>query len=83
MPKRFLRVTRSLENLSSGEKRAGWADLVGLPSPSSFCNVHFFNYMVISSLAHANRWAFSILSDRRSEHCSSNHTLAYENVMTP
>ena len=40
MPKRFLRVTRSLENLSSGEKRAGCADLVGLPSSSSFCMNH-------------------------------------------
>lgn len=27
----FLIVTLCLENLSSGEKRAGWADLVGLP----------------------------------------------------
>jgi hypothetical protein len=32
MPKRFLMVTRCLENLSSGEKRAGCADLVITPS---------------------------------------------------
>lgn len=36
MPKRFLQVMRSRENLSSGEKRAGWADLVGLPSGATF-----------------------------------------------
>ena len=29
-PKRFLHATRCLENLSSGEKRAGWADSVGI-----------------------------------------------------
>ena len=35
-PKRFFTVTRCLENLSSGEKRAGWAELVGLPKRSIF-----------------------------------------------
>lgn len=33
---RFLMVTRCLENLSSGEKRAGWADLVTFPSLVDF-----------------------------------------------
>jgi hypothetical protein len=37
MPKRFLQVMRSLLNLSSGEKRAGCADLVGVPSGPIFC----------------------------------------------
>lgn len=37
MPKRFFKVIRSLENLSSGEKRAGCADFVGVPSGASFC----------------------------------------------
>lgn len=37
MPKRFLQVMRSRENLSSGEKRAGWADFVGVPSGAIFC----------------------------------------------
>ena len=36
-PKRFLQISRCLENLSSGEKRAGCADSVGLPSGASFC----------------------------------------------
>ena len=36
-PKRFLQMRRCLENLSSGEKRAGCADSVGLPSGASFC----------------------------------------------
>ena len=36
-PKRFLQMRRCLENLSSGEKRAGCADSVGLPSGVSFC----------------------------------------------
>ena len=39
MPKRFLSVTRSRLNLSSGEKRAGWALLVGVPSGATFCGV--------------------------------------------
>jgi hypothetical protein len=34
---RFLMVTRCRENLSSGEKRAGWADLVTFPSLVDFC----------------------------------------------
>lgn len=34
--KRFLIVIRWRENLSSGEKRAGWADLVGMPLGSTF-----------------------------------------------
>jgi len=34
---RFLHSTRSRENLSSGEKRAGCALCVGLPSGASFC----------------------------------------------
>lgn len=37
MPKRFLHVMRSRENLSSGLKRAGCADLVGVPSGAIFC----------------------------------------------
>lgn len=37
MPKRFLHASRCLENLSSGEKRAGCADCVGLPFGSTFC----------------------------------------------
>jgi hypothetical protein len=37
MPKRFFSVTRSRLNLSSGEKRAGCADLVGRPLGSVFC----------------------------------------------
>ncbi len=36
-PKRFFTVTRCRENLSSGEKRAGWAELVGSPSGFTFC----------------------------------------------
>lgn len=36
-PKRFFTVTLCLENLSSGEKRAGWAELVGCPSGQIFC----------------------------------------------
>ena len=36
-PKRFLHVVRSRENLSSGEKRAGCADCVGVPSGAAFC----------------------------------------------
>ena len=36
-PKRFLHIMRCLENLSSGEKRAGCAEIVGLPSGVSFC----------------------------------------------
>jgi hypothetical protein len=40
MWKRFFSVMRSLENLSSGEKRAGWADLVGLPLGSTFCDAN-------------------------------------------
>eukprot|EP00976_Prorocentrum_cordatum_P110812 1195268-Prorocentrum_minimum.AAC.3 len=36
-PNRFLHVMRSFENLSSGEKRAGCADCVGLPSGAVFC----------------------------------------------
>eukprot|EP00232_Nephroselmis_pyriformis_P026009 CAMPEP_0182861486 /NCGR_PEP_ID=MMETSP0034_2-20130328/5524_1 /TAXON_ID=156128 /ORGANISM="Nephroselmis pyriformis, Strain CCMP717" /LENGTH=57 /DNA_ID=CAMNT_0024993423 /DNA_START=308 /DNA_END=481 /DNA_ORIENTATION=- len=40
MPKRFLHCTRCLENLSSGEKRAGWAEAVGLPSGASFLSVY-------------------------------------------
>ena len=37
MPKRRFRVTRCAENLSSGEKRAGWAETVGAPSGLNFC----------------------------------------------
>lgn len=36
-PKRRFVSTRSRENLSSGEKRAGWADAVGVPSARDFC----------------------------------------------
>ena len=36
--KRFLHATLCLENLSSGEKRAGCADCVGLPSGADFCD---------------------------------------------
>ena len=36
-PKRFFRMTRSRENLSSGEKRAGCAECVGVPSGAVFC----------------------------------------------
>ncbi|TNN68355.1 hypothetical protein EYF80_021408 [Liparis tanakae] len=36
-PKRFFTVTRWRENLSSGEKRAGWAELVGSPAGQIFC----------------------------------------------
>ena len=36
-PKRFLQIRRCFENLSSGEKRAGCADSVGLPVGVSFC----------------------------------------------
>ena len=39
-PKRFLTVYRWRENLSSGEKRAGWAEVVGLPLGSTFSNVY-------------------------------------------
>ena len=35
--KRRLHSTRSLENLSSGEKRAGCAEKVGEPSGAAFC----------------------------------------------
>lgn len=35
--KRFFTVTRCRENLSSGEKRAGWAELVGWPLGLTFC----------------------------------------------
>lgn len=38
-PNRFLIVTRCRENLSSGENRAGWADLVILPSAVIFFRV--------------------------------------------
>lgn len=36
MPKRFFTKTRCRENLSSGENRAGWAELVGSPSGFNF-----------------------------------------------
>ena len=36
--KRRLHSTRSRENLSSGEKRAGWAEKVGEPSGAAFCS---------------------------------------------
>lgn len=36
-PNRFFRMTRSRENLSSGEKRAGCAECVGVPSGAVFC----------------------------------------------
>lgn len=36
-PKRFFTVTRCRENLSSGEKRAGWAEVVLVPSGLIFC----------------------------------------------
>lgn len=36
-PKRFFTVTLCRENLSSGENRAGWAELVGCPTGQSFC----------------------------------------------
>jgi len=35
-PKRFLMVSLWREYLSSGEKRAGWADSVGRPSSVRF-----------------------------------------------
>ena len=38
IPKRFLSVTRWREYLSSGENRAGCADIVGMPLGSSFCS---------------------------------------------
>lgn len=38
-PNRFLRVTLCLEYLSSGEKRAGWAEMVGLPAGSVLFSV--------------------------------------------
>eukprot|EP00955_Chlamydomonas_euryale_P097109 365052-Chlamydomonas_euryale.AAC.40 len=38
IPKRFFSVTRSRLNLSSGENRAGCADLVGSPFGSVFCD---------------------------------------------
>lgn len=37
-PNRFLQVVRSRLNLSSGEKRAGCADMVGVPSGAVFCS---------------------------------------------
>lgn len=37
-PNRFLHVVRSRLNLSSGEKRAGCADAVGVPSGPAFCS---------------------------------------------
>lgn len=37
MLKRFFNITRCRENLSSGENRAGWAELVGSPSGVTFC----------------------------------------------
>ena len=37
-PKRFLHATRCFENLSSGLKRAGCADCVGVPSGAVFCD---------------------------------------------
>jgi len=40
IPKRFLIVTRSFENLSSGEKRAGCADRVGLLHSHTFFRVY-------------------------------------------
>eukprot|EP00967_Tisochrysis_lutea_P039872 scaffold47821_cov29-Tisochrysis_lutea.AAC.5 len=42
-PKRFLQMSRCFENLSSGEKRAGCADSVGLPSGASFCRAYAGN----------------------------------------
>lgn len=36
-PKRFFSVTLCRENLSSGENRAGCAELVGCPSGHVFC----------------------------------------------
>lgn len=41
MPKRFLIVTRCLENLSSGEKRAGWADRHGSSLSFTFLSVYW------------------------------------------
>ena len=37
--KRRLHSTRSRENLSSGEKRAGCAEKVGEPSGAAFCSI--------------------------------------------
>lgn len=37
---RFLHVVRSRLNLSSGEKRAGCADMVGVPSGAAFLRVY-------------------------------------------
>lgn len=39
MPYRFFMVTRCRENLSSGEKRAGWAVVVTMPSTVFFLSV--------------------------------------------
>lgn len=39
LPNRFFSVTRWRLNLSSGEKRAGWADDVGKPLASTFFRV--------------------------------------------
>ncbi len=39
-PNRRLQINRCLENLSSGEKRAGCADSVGRPSGASFLSVY-------------------------------------------
>ena len=41
--KRFLHIKRCFENLSSGEKRAGCAEMVGLLSGVSFCEVQSLN----------------------------------------
>lgn len=50
VPNRFFSVTRWRLNLSSGEKRAGWADDVGKPLASTFFSVYvpssvFMRYM--------------------------------------
>ena len=46
IPNRFLIATRCLLNLSSGLKRAGWADSVTFPSGLAFCNIdiHVINF---------------------------------------
>ena len=41
--KRRLHIKRCFENLSSGEKRAGCAEMVGLLSGVSFCEVQSQN----------------------------------------
>ncbi len=48
---RFLHSTRSLENLSSGENLAGWADMVGEPSGANFCGSQMgsFSFMAANS----------------------------------